>query len=109
MEIIAKVTQEGLEKLNDITTKHYQRSTNHRDKVVLKQVLQKFNRIEDLEDSGYARKKRKTVCSVCGEIGHNRHSCVLQDIGNVAITNMYIYIHLSVHVVCGYRLIKLKL
>ena len=85
---IAKFTQEGLEKLNDITTKHYQRSTNHRHEEALKQVLEKRNRIEDLEDSGYARKKRKTTCSACGETGHNRRSCVLQDIGNVAQINM---------------------
>ena len=82
---VAKFTQEGLEKLNDITTKHYQRSTNHRDQEALRQVLEKRNRIEDLEDSGYARKRRKIMCSVCGESGHNRRSCVrrpLQDIGN---------------------------
>lgn len=32
---VAKFSQEGLEKLNDITTKHYQRSTNHRDQEAL--------------------------------------------------------------------------
>ena len=84
---IAIFTQEGLEKLNDITTKHYQCSTNHRDKEALKQVLEKRNRIEDLEDSGYARKKGKTACSGCGATGHNRRSCVLQEIRNVAPVN----------------------
>ena len=85
LNAMAKFTQEGLEKLNDITTKHYQRSTNHRDKETLKQVLKK----RDLEDSDYARKKRKTTCSGCGKTGHNRDSCcVLQDIGNVAAMNM---------------------
>ncbi len=71
---ITMFTQEGLEKLNDITTKHYQRSTNHRDDA-LKQALEKRNRIEDLEDSGYQRKKRLVRCGVCGQPGHNRRSC----------------------------------
>jgi len=69
------VCQEGMEKLNNITTKHYQRGTNHKDQDALRQVLEKRNRTEDLGDSGFARKKRKVVCGVCGEVGHNRRSC----------------------------------
>ena len=35
--------QQGLEKLNDLTTKHYQRATNHQGYEALKQVLEKRN------------------------------------------------------------------
>ena len=49
--------QQGLERLNDITTKHYQRATKHQDYEALKQVLEKRNRIEFLEDGGYQRTK----------------------------------------------------
>ena len=50
-------TQQGLEKLNDITTKHFQRGTNHHDVSALKQILQKHIRLQTLEESGYQRNK----------------------------------------------------
>ena len=50
---IVQFTQQGLEKLNDVSTKNYQRSSNHRDHEALKQMLQKMNRIELLRDQGY--------------------------------------------------------
>ena len=50
---ISKFTQQGLEKLNDL---HFWRSTNHRDEQALKQVMEKRNRLEELEDAGYKRK-----------------------------------------------------
>ncbi len=71
---ITKFTQEGLEKLNDIMTKQFQRATNHRNQSALKQALEKQNRIEDLETLGYSRVKRVLKCGVCG---HNRHTCPL--------------------------------
>ena len=39
-------TQQGLEKLNDVSTKDFQRSSNHRNIESLKQMLEKRNRIE---------------------------------------------------------------
>ena len=42
-------TQQGLEKLNDVSTKEFQRASNHRDIEALKQMLEKRNRLEHLE------------------------------------------------------------
>ena len=65
-----------LEKLNDITTKQYQRGTNHHKKEEpLRQIMEKRNRLEALEDLGYQRKKQLQKCSICGKEGHNRRSC----------------------------------
>jgi len=36
-------TQQGLEKLNDVSTKEFQRASNHRDFKALKQMLEKRN------------------------------------------------------------------
>ena len=55
---ISSFTQQGLEKLNDLTTKSYQRSSNHHDFESLKQVLQKHNRLELLEYQGFQRVKQ---------------------------------------------------
>ncbi len=38
---ISKFSEQGLEKLNDLTTKHYLRSTNHRETEALHQLIQK--------------------------------------------------------------------
>ena len=38
---IVSFTQQGLEKLNDVTTKYFQRSTNHHDLSSLRQILEK--------------------------------------------------------------------
>ena len=56
---ISIISQQGLEKLNDVLTKHSQRSSNHRYEEALKQMLQKANRIEILRDNGYERSKRQ--------------------------------------------------
>ena len=42
------------EKLNDLTTQHL-RATNHHDVAALKQVMEKRNCIEELEDDGFKR------------------------------------------------------
>lgn len=69
-------SQQGLEKYNDLVTKDYFRSSSHRGQECLVQILQKQNRIEDLENSGAKRKKRfEVTCSVCGSKGHNKTSC----------------------------------
>ena len=43
---VVAFTQQGLEKLNDLTTQHFQRSSDYRDYEALKQILEKWNRIE---------------------------------------------------------------
>ena len=48
---ILPFTQQGLEKLNDVMTKHYFRSTSHQSEKALLQIMQKLNRIEHLKDS----------------------------------------------------------
>lgn len=68
-------TQQGLEKLNDISTKDFQRASNHRIEESLKQMLEKRNRIEILEDNGHARTKHTQTCSKCKMVGHNKRSC----------------------------------
>ena len=72
---ISLFTQQGLEKINDFTTKYYQRSSNHHDTESLKQVLQKHNRLELLEYQGFQRIKQMQKCSVCKSVGHNKRRC----------------------------------
>ena len=72
---LVRFTQQGLEKLNDLSTKHFQRASNHKDIESLKQMLEKQNRIEQLEDEGYQRTKRSLTCSKCKQHGHNKRSC----------------------------------
>jgi len=43
---ISCFTQQGLEKLNDLTTKYFQHSTNHHERESLLHILQKQNRLE---------------------------------------------------------------
>lgn len=68
-------TQQGLEKLNDITAKQFQRSTNHCDIQSLKQILEKWSRIKILEDKDFKQQTIKQVCSICKSPGHNRKTC----------------------------------
>jgi len=46
---ICMFNQQGLEKLNNLTTKHFQCASNHREYNALKRVLEKLNRLELLE------------------------------------------------------------
>ena len=66
-------TQQGLEKLNNLTTKYFQSASNHREMESLKQILQKHNCLEALEDANQK-------CSICKLIGHNKHSCKEKDV-----------------------------
>ena len=70
-------SQQALEKLNDLTTLHYLRETNHhhKDDEALRQLILKRNRIERMEDERAKRMKRPCTCSNCGEKGHNKRSC----------------------------------
>lgn len=73
---ISPFTQQGLEKLNDKTTKDYFRSTNQRGLDCLKQIMLKRNRVEHLEDIGCKRVKRSFKCSNCSLPGHNIKTCL---------------------------------
>ena len=72
---ICPFTQQGLEKLNDKTTKDFFRSTNRRGVDALFQLVQKRNRIEYLEDTGSKREASKQHCTNCFEPNHNIKSC----------------------------------
>ena len=56
---IRMFTQQGLEKLNEFTTIFYQHASNHREQEALKQILEKRNRIKELEDNGHQRIRRE--------------------------------------------------
>ena len=68
---VVPFTQQGLEKLNDVYTQYYFRSTNHREVESLEQLLLK-NRLEAMEDEGYDRKKNRQKCSICSSYDHNK-------------------------------------
>ena len=70
---LSSFSQQGLEKLNDLLTNTYYRSTNHHSADALRQLLIKFNRMEELEDS--QRVKQQHRCRICKEIGHNARTC----------------------------------
>ena len=63
----------SLEKLNDVTTKYFQHSTNHYDLFSLRQILEKRNRIEILDLS--VKYVNRQVCSLCKLPGHNKKTC----------------------------------
>ena len=73
---IVPFTQQGLEKYNDITTKDFFRSTNHKGQTALRQIMEKQNRLEYLKILECQPKKKFGVkCSICGMPGHNKLTC----------------------------------
>jgi len=70
---ISVFSQQGLEKSNDLITKYFQHSSNHHEMDSLKQILEKQNRIDSLEE--YQRDKRSMKCSICQLSGHNKRFC----------------------------------
>ena len=70
-------TQQGMEKLNDQTTIDFAKSTNHNyhNLEALKQIMEKRNRIECLQDSGFMRVPKQKTCSKCKDKGHNSRTC----------------------------------
>ncbi len=72
---IAIFNQQGLEKLNQIQTVDFFRSTNYRGVEALNMLLQKSNRLHDLEDNGFRRIKITHKCSNCSVTGHNLKTC----------------------------------
>ena len=75
---LAIYSQQGLEKLNDEITKAYFKSTNHRNRAALEQIMFKFNRLEKLTDEQYQRTRQTHTCSNCKEVGHNSKTCTIQ-------------------------------
>ena len=70
-------TQQGLEKYNDVMTKQYFRSSNHRGTEALRQIMQKQNRIDYLKDKQVQPARRFTIkCSNCDQVGHNKSTCM---------------------------------
>ena len=57
-------TQQGLEKLNDLTTMYFHSVSNYHDIESLEQILQKQNYLESLENCGYHCMKWMQKCSV---------------------------------------------
>ncbi|KAJ8050274.1 hypothetical protein HOLleu_03411 [Holothuria leucospilota] len=75
---ICQFTQQGLEKFNDVTTKSYFRSTNHRKGSALMQIMHKQNRLETLEGEhtlSQMLKSQGMTCSVCTNRGHSSRTC----------------------------------
>ena len=73
--MILQFSQHGLEKYNDVMTKQYFRTTNHKE-VALHQIMEKQNRLEHLRDSDSQTSKMFAIsCSNCGNDGHNKLTC----------------------------------
>ena len=72
---LVSFSQQGLEKLNDFSTKQFQLASSHRNIESLQQMLEKHNCIENLEDNGHQRIKQVQTCSKCKKTGHNKQSC----------------------------------
>ena len=66
---LVSFSQQGLEKLNNFSTKQFHLVSNHRNIESLLQMLEKRNGIENLEDNGHQRIKQVK------KIGHNKRSC----------------------------------
>ena len=65
-------SRNSLEKYNDVVTKDYFRSTNHKGENALRQVMEKQNRLEYLRDTGASRSKHHQITQI---FGHNRLTC----------------------------------
>ena len=62
---VAYFNQQGIEKYNDIASKDYFRSSNHRGIAALEQLFLKKQRIQFLEATGCERVKNSVTCSNC--------------------------------------------
>ena len=74
--IISNFNQQGLEKLIDNITGCFFRGTNHKNHHALIQIMEKQNRIEDLEMECKREMKFSITCSSCGKQGHNKRTCL---------------------------------
>lgn len=71
--------QQGMEKYNETSSKHYFRASNHRGIESLKQMFLKKNRIglQLLEAAGYERVKGSCKCRNCRNNGHTKKPALL--------------------------------
>ena len=72
---IANFNQQGLEKYNDVVSKDFFRSSNHKGVEALRQILLKRNRIQFLEAMGAERVKNSYRCRNCNTHGHSIKRC----------------------------------
>ena len=72
---ISFFNQQGLEKLNETTTKMFFRGTNMKGKNALTHLILKRSRITTLENKGSFREKRKVRCRYCYKDGHTILTC----------------------------------
>ena len=70
---ILPFSQQGLEKLNDVMTKHYFGATSLQNEKALLQLIQNQNRLEHVKDMGAQPAKHHAVtCSNCSVVGHKK-------------------------------------
>ena len=62
--------------LNDLTTLFFQDASNHHEQQALKQILEKRNRLEELEYQGYQRSAREQKCSICNQKDHTKNMLI---------------------------------
>ena len=71
---LSNFTEQGLEKLNDNVSKWYFRSTSFNKETVLRQVIQKQNRLRKLQfDGGEKTRKVTQKCKRCKSKEHSAH------------------------------------
>ena len=61
-------------------------------------MLQKRNRLEELDIGGHQRIVQKQKCSICGNYNHNKRTCPqrrpLQEIGTIStVPTLYLFIY----------------
>ena len=67
-----------MEKYNDVTSKHFFRSSNHRGASALQQIFFKKCRVQYLEKAGCAQVKKQYNCSNGGNVGHTIKTCTAE-------------------------------
>ena len=82
--------QQGLEKLNDFTTVHFQHASNHREQEALTQILEKRNRLEELKQRGHQRARREKKCSyVSKQVTTRKHVLLICNLIHLYVTKYY--------------------
>ena len=71
---ISHFCQQGLEKVNELVTRWYKRSTNF-GKDSYRQIMAKQHRLHLLQDRCKRTPKWTVQCSNCNQKGHNRQTC----------------------------------
>ena len=81
---VAFFSQQGIEKYNDVASKNYFRSSNHREISALKQLLKKY-RVQFLEAAGFERVKQSYQCSNCSSQGNTIKTCTKQSKNDIIV------------------------